>query len=382
MMKKTILTLCSLGLLAACNTTPKNNITGKLEGVESQKLLVKAYPVADREAVTTDTIAMHDGAFAFRLDDSRLSSVHLYALPSDEVAEDGSRAAQSMQSVDFLLLPSSEVSISGTMDEAQVEGGAFYERYNSFKAEHRATSEQIKRIQAECSAMAQAGIARDSIIKHYAQIRPLSKQLSDAKFEYIKANPNDALSVVFLTQISRAQTEEAFGLLTEEVKNGEMADLYASLKRQIEQRQLTMENAKKVVEGCEAPDFSLNKPNGEVFTLSSLKGRYVVLDFWGSWCGWCIKGMPEMKKHYEQYHEKVEFVGIACRDSHEKWIEAIAEHQIPWINVRNVDQNDVAVMYGVNGYPTKFILDGEGRIVKKVIGEDPEFYKELQRLMK
>ena len=94
-----------------------------------------------------------------------------------------------------------------------------------------------------------------------------------------------------------------------------------------------------------APEFTLKDLDGKNFDLSSLRGKYVVLDFWGSWCGWCIKGIPEMKKAYEKYKGKIEFVGIDCNDTEDKWKKAVAEHQLPWINVRNIGEPDVAHHY-------------------------------------
>ena len=78
-------------------------------------------------------------------------------------------------------------------------------------------------------------------------------------------------------------------------------------------------SAQGIVEGAKAPDFSAKKVDGTTFTLSSLQGKYVVIDFWGSWCKWCIKGFPDMKTAYAKHKGKVEFVGIACRDTEEKW---------------------------------------------------------------
>ena len=71
----------------------------------------------------------------------------------------------------------------------------------------------------------------------------------------------------------------------------------------------------KIKEGAVAPDFSLVGIDGKEVKLSDYKGQYVVLDFWGTWCGWCIKGMPEMKKMYEKYGDKVEIIGIACGET-------------------------------------------------------------------
>ena len=72
-------------------------------------------------------------------------------------------------------------------------------------------------------------------------------------------------------------------------------------------------------EGAVVENFTLKDIQGNDFSLSSLKGKYVVLDFWGSWCPWCIKGMPKMKEYYQKYQGKLEIVGVDCRDTDEKW---------------------------------------------------------------
>ena len=75
----------------------------------------------------------------------------------------------------------------------------------------------------------------------------------------------------------------------------------------------------------QAPDFTLPDVQGEPFTLSALfgKGRDVVLDFWGPWCGWCVKGIPRMKTYYSKYESRVEFVGVDCNESEQDWREGL-----------------------------------------------------------
>ena len=131
-----------------------------------------------------------------------------------------------------------------------------------------------------------------------------------------------------------------------------------------------------------APDFTLNDIYGMPLTLSSFRGTYVVLDFWGSWCPWCIKGIPEMKKYYKKYSGKFEIIGIDCNDPVEKWKAAVANYDMPWKHVYNPKGSRLAQQYGVQGYPTKIIIDPKGRIEKIVIGEDPAFYKYLDELFK
>lgn len=132
-----------------------------------------------------------------------------------------------------------------------------------------------------------------------------------------------------------------------------------------------------------APDFSLKSIDGKTFTLSSLRGKVVVIDFWGSWCGWCIKGMPEMKKAYEKYKGKLEIVGVDCGDTDAKWKSAVKELGLPWIHVYNpTGIGSILDTYGIQGFPTKVIVGKNGELLKTVVGEDPEFYTALDEIMK
>lgn len=89
-----------------------------------------------------------------------------------------------------------------------------------------------------------------------------------------------------------------------------------------------------------------------------------------------------MKKAYAKCKAKVEFVGIDCRDTEEKWRKAVEEYNMPWLHVRNGDNPDVSVLYAVRGYPTKIVISPEGTILKVAVGEDPEFYTYLDGLIK
>jgi len=133
-----------------------------------------------------------------------------------------------------------------------------------------------------------------------------------------------------------------------------------------------------------APDFELPNLQGSTTKLSSLRGKYVVLDFWGSWCIWCIRGIPHMKEAYAKYKDKMEILGVDCRDTEEKWKAAVSEHQLPWLQVRCPDEQlqALAAQYNVEGFPTKVIIDPEGKVVKTVVGEDPAFYTFLDNLLK
>lgn len=137
-----------------------------------------------------------------------------------------------------------------------------------------------------------------------------------------------------------------------------------------------------VQERVPAPDFTLNDINGKPLSLSDLRGKWVVLDFWGSWCPWCIKGFPALKEAYKEYNGKIEVLGIDCRDSEEVWKEAVKKYELPWLQVYNPGDNGLVEKYEIQGYPTKFIIDPEGNIANVTIGEDPEFFTILKSLVK
>lgn len=131
-----------------------------------------------------------------------------------------------------------------------------------------------------------------------------------------------------------------------------------------------------------APDFELPDLQGNPLKLSSLRGKYVVLDFWGSWCIWCIRGIPSMKEAYAKYKDKMEILGVDCRDSEKKWKAAVDEYQLPWLQVRCPDKQlqTLAEQYNIEGFPTKVVIDPEGKIAKVIVGEDPDFYTYLDEI--
>jgi thiol-disulfide isomerase/thioredoxin len=138
--------------------------------------------------------------------------------------------------------------------------------------------------------------------------------------------------------------------------------------------------AMKHADGVIAPDFTLKDLKGKPLSLKSLRGKYVILDFWGSWCGWCIKGIPQMKEYYKKYSGKFEILGIDCNDTDQKWRDAVKKYQLPWLHVYNPRDSKVLKDYGVQGFPTKIIVGPDGKIVKTIIGEDPAFYTFLDKL--
>jgi hypothetical protein len=91
-----------------------------------------------------------------------------------------------------------------------------------------------------------------------------------------------------------------------------------------------------------------------------------------------------MKEAYTKYKDKMEILGVDCRDTEDKWKAAVDEHQLPWLQVRCPDEKlqTIADQYGIEGFPTKVVIDPQGKIINTVVGEDPAFYTYLDSLFK
>ena len=129
---------------------------------------------------------------------------------------------------------------------------------------------------------------------------------------------------------------------------------------------------------------SANTFDGSQFDLASLKGKYVVLDFWGTWCGPCIAGMPKMKEYREKYKDKIELVGVASEsDDGERWKKFLTDKpDYHWPHVLSKkNEEDFILKFNVAGFPTKIIVDPNGIIVGRYVGEDDEIYKKLDEIL-
>ena len=120
--------------------------------------------------------------------------------------------------------------------------------------------------------------------------------------------------------------------------------------------------------GQEAPDFTLNSPEGTPIQLSSLRGKYVLIDFWASWCGPCRMENPNVVRMYDKFKDKgFDIYGVSLDDNEKAWKAAIAKDNLTWRHGSELKKwrSGVAQSYGVNAIPATFLLDKEGKIIAK-----------------
>ncbi|WP_316792189.1 TlpA disulfide reductase family protein [Pedobacter frigoris] len=154
-----------------------------------------------------------------------------------------------------------------------------------------------------------------------------------------------------------------------------------------------IEQSKATALGAAAPDFTLKDKNGKEISLSSMKGKLILLDFWGSWCGPCRATHPHLKKLYAEYKSKgFEIFGVSNElsnnqdENYKKWVTAMDEDKMEWVNVLNDkskgDKADgVLSKYSVSAFPTKVLIDKDGRIIKRLVGSGLKSQEELDKLL-
>ena len=130
-------------------------------------------------------------------------------------------------------------------------------------------------------------------------------------------------------------------------------------------------------------DFSESNIAGKNVSLSNFNGKVTLLEFWGSWCGPCREGNPELVRIYNEFKDKgFDILGVAADDNKAIWIEAVRKDSLPWQNVSDLkgDKNKAALIYGVSYYPTNFLMDKNGVIIARDLRDDALRNKRLQLL--
>jgi peroxiredoxin len=207
---------------------------------------------------------------------------------------------------------------------------------------------------------------------------PIMLAKRKAVAEFVRQNPASIRSAMAI--------EENYGYYAEA---GDVEPLYHALTDKVKTSasglkvKKMLDVYKTVAVGMPAPDISQPGPDGTTISLSSLKGQYVLVDFWASWCGPCRKENPNLVKAYEQYHPKgLAILGVSYDDKKDRWEGAIKKDGLSWQHISDLKgwQNATAVTYYIKAIPSNVLVDKEGKIIaKNLMGK--KLYAKLAALL-
>lgn len=181
---------------------------------------------------------------------------------------------------------------------------------------------------------------------------------------YIKNNPSSYVAVnAFkknMSSYSVAEIGQLQNAFSADIKNSAAGKSLAE----------TVARVSKTATGSQYADFSFHDKDGKPVKLSDYvgKGKYVLLEFWASWCGPCRADIPHLKEVYDMYHPAgFEVISISMDDSREKWLEAVEEEKMKWLQVSDLKafSGELSKLYNFNGIPTCVLIGPDGKIVTR-----------------
>ncbi|SHL33636.1 Thiol-disulfide isomerase or thioredoxin [Chitinophaga jiangningensis] len=377
-MKKTTLTLASSLLLATfANAQEKSyNINADIKGIEGYKLNATMV-TGIKKGVDTPVIVQGDhmefkGSYH---GETLVMMTSNHPSSKFEVVKGGMFVPG--PALDFFVTDK-PVTITGNAAElykAKVTGGKINEEFNAYKEKALPLIEKNWEIRKTSMKLKWK---TDSVqIKAYGEeTKANNKVIEEYQRDFIARHPKSYASVVLLSRLFESmpinEYEAAYNKLSPSLKASEMGKYLAE----------RIKGVKTTAVGSKAPGFTKPDLNGNLLSLSSLQGKYVLVDFWGSWCGPCRAGNPHLKELYAKYHAKgFEILGVANEKADElpaaeaAWKKAVKDDGLPWLHVlNNYDKvkADLVASYAVTGFPTKLLLDKTGRIIYKEVGTGGE----------
>jgi len=340
-----------LFVFAACqNKSGKYRISGEIAGVDSGKVYLLK-PEMGKSPVVEDTADIVNGNFEMEGTAGKYATFHLLRLNSNQYfaeffLEGGKTAVSAYKDSS---INATKISGSPETDVFNVfikELASLQQKMNNYKQEYKTAvlqknQQDMDRIQADFQA------SSDNMIVYIKN--------------FIRGNNSSVVAPFILynqlaSSLDYKQLKELTDTISPELKDSEyMIKLTEYLSQKA-----------KISIGAVASDFTMKNTEGNDFTLSSLRGKYVLIDFWASWCSPCRSENPNIVKAYNNFKDKgFDIVSVSLDRDKDAWVNAIKEDHLTWHNVSDLKfwNNVVARSYGVQSIPYNLLLDKNGEII-------------------
>ncbi len=341
------------------------NISGIIKN--SRFTTASLYQIGREATLISSAPLGTDGKFSFVCD---VLKTDMYKLQFDNnnyvmmILQAGEKLEISIDANDF----HKSIAIKGSETSADI-----YRNQNSIMS-HKASMDSVNnQLYKEMS-----NPKFDSIQKAYmAEYQKIKTDQDNILKSYIQKNPK-SLAILFLTEVLPIDNNIDVYLKADSV----LLETYPE-NVFIQNLHIQINESKKTAIGILAPDFTLPDSTGKNISLSSFRGKYVLIDFWAAWCGPCRKEMPNMVRLYNDFNNKgFVILGVSLDKTRDKWVGAIRSEGMKWPNVSDLKfwQSEVGALYSVKAIPYTVLIDKEGKIIAKNLrGED--LYQKVSSLL-
>lgn len=373
-MRKLYLLFAVAALLAACSGEKTNQteftLNGQLENdkYEGKEIYLMKLDDSSNELVPIDTARIVNNSFSFQ--ESVQDSAQMRFLSGEMFPRNI-----------FFVAESGNISLSAdSAFSVTLSGTELNNKYQDYLSKRKSYNDQMSEIKKQATNAKQENKFTPELKKELDdKSEKLYNESKDYIFNFSKENINNPVGQYVLIDRYKAfdknQLEEIFSQLNESKSN----------EKKFDEPKKRLDILKRTDVGNTFTDIKGKTPDGKELALSDIagKGKYVLVDFWASWCPPCREDMPEVVKLYNQYKSKgFEIVGVSLDTDNAAWQGAINKFKISWPQVSDLKgwQTELGGAYAVSSIPHMILLDKEGKIIANKISI-PELSAKLAELL-